>query len=84
MSDEPYKPWPNLPIIVTPGGPPDFDETIPAREVVAGEYVDGKLMHDLRHCDDPGCCKGVIIGRCRRCGFTVRSGTECPAAKDAE
>jgi hypothetical protein len=38
----------------------------------------GKLTHDLRHCDDPGCCTGTIMGRCRRCGEVVTVGTVCP------
>lgn len=42
----------------------------------------GKQTHDLRHCDDPGCCTGTMRGRCRRCGFLVSVGTECPATKD--
>ena len=43
----------------------------------------GKLTHDLRHCNDPGCCKGTIIGECRRCGQRVHRGTECPGWSDA-
>ena len=42
----------------------------------------GKQTHDLRHCDDPGCCVGVLIGRCHRCKFIVSVGTECPATED--
>jgi hypothetical protein len=43
----------------------------------------GKQTHDLRHCDDPTCCTGVLMGRCRRCGFVVTVGTECPSNVDA-
>ena len=44
----------------------------------------GKQTHDLRHCDDPGCCVGVLQGRCHRCGFLVTVGTECPASEDTK
>lgn len=42
----------------------------------------GKQTHDLRHCDDPGCTVGTLIGRCYRCGFVAEIWTECPATKD--
>ncbi len=45
---------------------------------------EGKQTHDLRHCDDPGCCTGTLIGKCQRCGFIVTVGTECPATKDTD
>ena len=37
----------------------------------------GKQPHDLRHCDNPECCVGVVIGKCLRCGLVVPVGTEC-------
>lgn len=43
---------------------------------------EGKLTHDLRHCNDPGCCTGTLIGLCRRCGQRVTSGTVCPGWSD--
>lgn len=46
--------------------------------------AEGKQTHDLRHCDDPGCCRGVIIGTCRRCGLVSTVGTECMGPKRNE
>jgi hypothetical protein len=41
------------------------------------------LTHDLEpHCASPGCCVGVILGRCRRCGFIGSKGDACPATED--
>lgn len=41
------------------------------------------LKHDLPpHCDSPGCCVGVLVARCRRCGFVAFVNGRCPAAED--
>lgn len=50
---------------------------------VRGIRETGAVMrHDLRHCDKGGCCVGVLIGICRRCGFRVACDGECPATED--
>jgi hypothetical protein len=43
-----------------------------------------KHRHDLRHCDDPGCCVGVLIGKCRRCGQIVGNDSECGGPRSTE
>lgn len=44
--------------------------------------LQGKQTHELRHCDDPSCCVGVLWGRCSRCGFIASIGTVCPNTED--
>lgn len=36
------------------------------------------------HCDDPGCCVGVLYAKCTVCGFMVYAAGECPATEDDE
>jgi len=43
----------------------------------------GKQVHDLPpHCARPGCCVGVLVARCRRCGFIAPVNGACPATED--
>jgi hypothetical protein len=40
-------------------------------------------VHDLPpHCDKPGCLVGVLVGRCRCCGFIAPVNGDCPATED--
>ena len=42
------------------------------------------MNHDLRHCDDPGCCTGVLVGTCHRCKQeSVFCNDECPGVESA-